>query len=149
MARRKSSNPFDTQDNPELDMSPLIDVAFLLLIYFIVATQLIQSEADIDLAIPGTASVQGKAVKIDPMRVRIDEDSRILVNEEVVVDQPLENHDTPKLLDRLNRYSASIKLAKAEAFVIIDCHDDAKEQRFIDVLNACNAVGIDNISLAE
>ncbi|MEO0448487.1 MAG: biopolymer transporter ExbD, partial [Verrucomicrobiota bacterium] len=37
----------EQQEEPELDMSPLIDVGFLLLIYFLVATTLAKEEADL------------------------------------------------------------------------------------------------------
>lgn len=41
MARHKKLEPIEDED-PKLDISSLIDVCFLLLIYFIVATSLIQ-----------------------------------------------------------------------------------------------------------
>ncbi|MEM1295034.1 MAG: biopolymer transporter ExbD [Verrucomicrobiota bacterium] len=146
--RRKSSNPFDGEQEAEIDMSPMIDVGFLLLIYFIVATTLMKEEADLNLVLPGTAQVSGEPVKIDQMMIRIDATSSIYVNDEIV-EPSTSGRRLPQLSDRLARYAAAAKVADSKAFVIIDCEGDAREQRFIDVLNACTAAGIDNISLTQ
>lgn len=51
MARHKKLETVEDED-PKLDISSLIDVCFLLLIYFIVATSLIQ-ERKLDMSMPG------------------------------------------------------------------------------------------------
>lgn len=148
MARRKSSNPFAGQDDPVLDMSPLIDVAFLLLIYFLVTTTMTKQEADLGLALPGAASLNNQPVDVDQMVIKIGADSVVDINGEVVESNP-NSRKLPALTDRLTRYAASAKIAKSEPMIIIDCHNDAKEQRFVDILNACAAAGIKNISLTD
>jgi len=148
MARRKSSNPLDTKTEPELDMSPMVDVAFLLLIYFIAATQLLQEEADLSMVLPGIASTKSDAVKIDQMQVRIDQTSSVWVNDEMV-ETAASSRSLPALTDRLERYAASARLGNSDAMVVLECRNEASHQRFIDVLNACTAVGIDNITLKQ
>jgi len=148
MARRKSSNPFANQSQPELDISPLIDVAFLLLIYFLVTSALSKQEADLGLSLPGVASLSNRPVQVDQMSIRISPAGSVYINDELVENDP-SSRELPSLTDRLNRYSASAKLARSEAMVIINCHGEAVEQRFIDVLNACTAAGLKNISLAN
>ena len=54
MARHKKLETVEDED-PTLDISSLIDVCFLLLIYFIVATSLIQ-ERKLDMSMPGPVS---------------------------------------------------------------------------------------------
>ncbi|WP_372798464.1 ExbD/TolR family protein, partial [Pontiella sp.] len=44
-------------EKTELQIAPLIDVVFLLLIYFMVSAQLKRTEADLDLALPGSVAV--------------------------------------------------------------------------------------------
>ena len=68
----------------ERGQPPLIDVAFLLLIYFIVTTTLQKSEADLEMALPGVDKVESEAVQIDQMMIRIDSDGGIFVNDEIV-----------------------------------------------------------------
>lgn len=142
------SDPFGNEQEPELDISPLIDVAFLLLIYFLVTTTLQKSEADLSLTLPGVEKQDSREVKIDQMMVKIDASGIIMVNEEVSDSEP-ENRDLPNLTERLSRYSAAASVANTETQVIIDCDPEAVGQRFIDVLNVCAKADIKNVSLAN
>lgn len=148
MSRRRSSNPFDEEEDPQLDISSLIDIAFLLLIYFLVTMQLIKEEQDINLVLPGVASTESDPVKVDQMLIKITPDALIMVNGEIVDSDP--NARTLSGLDeRLERYSASVRLAGAEALIVVDTADEAPQQRFIDVLNSCAKNGMNNISLSQ
>jgi len=144
----KNSDPFDSEPEPELSMAPLIDVAFLLLIFFLVTTTLQKQEADLALALPGLATIESEPVKVDQMLVQIMIDGSILVNKELVESEP-GNRDLPNLTDRLTRYAAAADISGSEPMVIIDCHEEAFEQRFIDVLNACAKATIKNVSLTQ
>jgi len=143
-----NSDPFQDQEDPELDISPLIDIAFLLLIYFLVTTTLQKSEADLGLTLPGVESTDTKEVKIDQMLIRIDSSGAVIVNDEVSDSDP-NDRDLPQLTDRLTRYAASTQIANTEPQIIIECADDAVGQRFIDVLSACEKAEIENVSLAQ
>ncbi len=50
--------PLKTQqdDQPRLDLTPMIDVVFLLIIFFMVATRFAEMERDIELELPEVAS---------------------------------------------------------------------------------------------
>jgi biopolymer transport protein ExbD len=143
-----NSDPFGGEEEPELDISPLIDVAFLLLIYFLVTTTLQKSEADLSLVLPGVAQEDSREVKIDQMLVKVDQAGVVYVNEEVADTDP-ENRALPNLTDRLSRYAAAAEVANTETQVIIDCDQEAVRQRFIDVLNVCAKAKIKNVSLAN
>jgi biopolymer transport protein ExbD len=143
------ANPFGNEEEPELDISPLIDVAFLLLIYFIVTTTLTKSEADLQMVLPGIeSSAPSKAVMIDQMSIEVDRDGAILINDRVA-DGPESGHALPALTEELTRYAASARIAGTEPQIIIKCDDDAQGQRFIDALNACAKANITQISLAR
>ena len=144
----KKSNPFANQPQPEPDISPMIDVAFLLLIYFLVTTTLQKNEADLSLTLPGVSSTDSKKVKIKQTVIRIEPSGVILVNGEPA-DSDTADRSVPILTDRLTRYAASTALAQTEPQIIIDCDDKGKGQRFVDVLNACTKANIKNITLAN
>lgn len=148
MARRKSGNPLAGGDDPALDISSLIDVAFLLLIYFIVTTTLTKQEADLGLVLPGISAETSNPVKVDQMMIRITPDQAVMINDEVSDSDPNDRR-LPNLTDRLERYAASAEIAGSEAMVVIDCADEALEQRFVDVLNACAKAGLKNVSLTQ
>jgi biopolymer transport protein ExbD len=144
----RSSNPFEDAEDPELSIAPLIDVAFLLLIYFLVTTTLQKQEADLSLALPGMTSIESEPVKVDQMLIQVTVDGTILVNREVAESNAL-SRELPILTDRLKRYAASAKIAGSEAMVIIDCEGEAQQQRFVDVLNVCAKAGLKHVTLTQ
>lgn len=146
MARKRSL--FHTSGEPELSIAPLIDVAFLLLIYFIVSATLEKQEADLNLSLPGTSSSNVAPVQIDPMRIRIENDGSVLVNQDVT-DTNLDDRRLPVLTGRLKRFAASAELTSSEALIVIDSAGGVAHQRFIDVLNACQNAGLKNITLSQ
>lgn len=137
-----------TGAEPKLDMAPLIDVSFLLLIFFLVAATLQKQEADLGLALPGLEEIAGPPVEIDQMVIRIQEDGTVLVNEERV-DGPGDAHRLPGLNDRVARYRSMADMAGSEPLVVVDTAGRVWQQRFIDVLNICNRHGIHQVSLVQ
>ena len=145
--RRRSASPFANREDPELNIAPLIDVAFLLLIYFLVTTTLVKQEADLSMALPGVTRVESDPIQVDRMRIEIDAAGRILINREVV-DTDSKRRDAPNLTDRLVRYAASAKIARSRPLVSVKCDGEVPEQRFVDVLNACARAGIEQVSIS-
>lgn len=137
---------FAGKGEPALDIAPLIDVAFLLLIYFLVSTSLNKEETELTMALPGIASVNSGPVRVDQMRVEIRPGGVIAVNGEAL-DADVEDHGVPVLTERLIRYAGIARVSQSDPLVVVRCDPLVEGQRFIDVLNACARAGIDNISL--
>ncbi len=135
--------------DPELDMSSLIDVSFLLLIYFIVTSTLDPKEADLGMTMPTSQSDGSTDVEIDQMTINVNSSGHIVVNEEVL-DSDVTNREVPVLLDRLTTYAESARLTDSEPMVVIAADDAAKGQRFVDVLNALahETVAIKNVTIS-
>ncbi|MDF1739297.1 MAG: biopolymer transporter ExbD [Verrucomicrobiales bacterium] len=134
--------------DPELDMSSLIDVSFLLLIYFLVTSTLDPKEADLGMTMPTNNSSGSAEVEIDQMTVEVNSSGHIVLNDEVLDTDPA-TREVPMLLDRLRTYAESARLTDSKPMVIIAADDAAKGQRFIDVLNALadKDVGISNVTI--
>lgn len=117
-------------------MSSLIDVSFLLLIYFLVTSTLDPKEADLGMTMPTERNNDVVTQPtIDTMEIKVNSSGYIVVNKEVLESDP-ESRETPLLLDRLRTYVATAKLTHSEPAVIIAADDAAKGQRFVDVVNA-------------
>lgn len=143
MARKQLTQPQD----PSLDMSPMIDLSFLLLIYFLVTSTLEPKETDLAMTMP-TSSGESSKVEIDMMTVEVNPAGAVVLNDEVL-DTDVGTREMPLLLDRLRTYVESAKLTDSEPMVIIAADDAAKGQRFIDVLNtlADKSVNIQKVTI--
>ena len=132
---------------PELDVSPLIDVSFLLLIFFLVTSSLRKEEADLTTAFP-TGETTPTAVEPLTVEIGAKASGEVTFNGNIM-ETSLSNHRLPRLVSELK---ASKRLAKASETPImarIDIADDASQQRFADVLNALTAAEIENIAIHQ
>lgn len=134
------------QEAPELQIAPLIDMTFLLLIYFICTCSLITPEADLGIRLPGV-NVAAQTVDMpDEQVIEVRANGRVFLNTREF-DTPA-SQTLPELLGMLLRYKAASDASKNEAMVTILAEDDTPHQRVIDVMNACAAARIKNVSFA-
>ncbi|MCO5068620.1 MAG: biopolymer transporter ExbD [Kiritimatiellae bacterium] len=130
----------------KIEMTPMIDCVFLLLIFFMVTSTFHRQEADISFSLPGVAS-QDDSVEIpDEQIIEISGEGQVLLND-MAYDGP-NSSDMPELVDTLRRFRASAEANKSSAMVTIAPADDVRHQRVVDVLNACSAAQISNVTFA-
>lgn len=127
-------------------MTPMIDMVFLLLVFFMVSAKPVQPERDIPMGLPGQVA-QAETVDIpDEARVFIEPSGQVVLNEQNL-DTP-GSTDLPELRAVLIRFRLSAENARSEALVTLAPHDAVPHQRLVDVLNACAEAGIKGVSLA-
>ncbi len=131
----------------EMQMGPMIDMVFLLLVFFMVTAKPIKQESDIDIGLPGTVD-QDQSVDIpDEARITIQPTGQVILN-----DQPLDTPSStqmPELLTTLLRFKESADANKSEALVTIAPDDASDHQRIVDVLNTCAKAQITGVTFAD
>jgi biopolymer transport protein ExbD len=130
-----------------LQIAPLIDCVFLLLIYFMVSSSLRKSEADLSLALPG-AVAQAQALAIpDEQIIEVHSDGAIVLNGRAYADPS--KTDLKDLEYTLLRYREASRLANVPPAITIAADDEAVHERVIDVLNACAGANIKTITFGS
>lgn len=133
-------------DDPELDVAPLIDMVFLLLVYFMATASLVKSEGDLGLRLPGMVA-QAEAVDMpDEQIIEVTETGRVFLNGREF--DSATSQELPELYATLTRYKAASDASRNEAMITISAHDQTKHQRVIDVMNACAAATIVNVTFS-
>lgn len=69
-----------TQTEPALDMTPMIDMVFLLLIFFLVATTLTREERELEIKLPESASAAPLSVALREIVINVKESGDAVVN---------------------------------------------------------------------
>jgi biopolymer transport protein ExbD len=151
MARHKKSI-VEEEGMPELDISSLIDVCFLLLIYFIVTSTITPREQDLGMALPANSPPTSTQPKIDPMLIRVDAAGAIYTgagDAQQSLDTDATVRELPLLNSQLQLYSAAAKSAGNNPLVQIWVDPGTTQQRVIDVLNALAAVEISSVTFTD
>jgi biopolymer transport protein ExbD len=128
----------------ELQIAPLIDVVFLLLIYFIATSTLKQSEADLGITLPGTLKQSTTISMPDEQIIEVLEDGRVILNGKDYGENG--SKDLWELTRTLVRYRKASQAAKNKALITIQGEAEAIHERVIDVMNACAGAGIKNVT---
>ncbi len=135
-------------DKSEMDISSLVDVSFLLLIFFLVTATILPREQDLKMSIPSAA--QGAPVARQAMIIQLDESGTLTLNPASapeVITKDSTSREIPELVDRLKIFAA---LSPADpAVVTLKVSDKVPQQQYIDVLNALAEAGVQNVTLAE
>ncbi len=130
---------FQTQTKEELDINitPLIDVVFLLLIFFMVSTTF-ERESEINITLPQASKEVTKA-KPDAINVAIDSKGNIFVNDVGLVNSQL---STIKLaiFEKLGQ--------RNDAPIIISADSRAEHQSVVKVMDASRQLGLVRITFA-
>jgi biopolymer transport protein ExbD len=133
-----------THDPVEMQMGPMIDIVFLLLVFFLVTARPIKQESDISMQLPGTVE-QSESLDIpDEQIIQILSDGRVVLNE-AVYDSP-DSREMPELTATLTRFKKVADSSMTEAMVTLDAEDGARHQRIVDVLNAVAKAGITGVT---
>jgi biopolymer transport protein ExbD len=130
----------------EMQMGPMIDIVFLLLIFFLVTAKPIKPESDVDLKLPGTVEQDEALVFPDEQRIRIRTNGQVALN-----DLDMDNPSSlllPQLTKVLTRFKEAADKNKSQALVTIDAEDEVIHQRIVDVLSACASAGIVGVTFA-
>jgi biopolymer transport protein ExbD len=132
------------QGEPELDMAPLIDMTFLLLIYFICTCTLIMPEADLSIRLPGMVSQATTVDMPDEQMIEVRKTGEVFLNDRQF-DSAI-SADLPELVATLLRYRMSAEAAGSKALVTIMAEGETSHQRVMDVMNACAAAKLKDVS---
>ena len=141
MARR-SNTILESED--KFEITAMIDVVFLLLIYFMFLP--IQQEADLGITLPSEAPPAQNLELPSEHLVEIMPDGQVLLNRQPM--DALDSRELPDLRETLARLKASSDRAGVKTVVTIDADPDSPHQRAIDALNALKHADIRLVSFA-
>ena len=117
----------------ELNVTPLLDLAFVLLIIFMITTPLMENS--VDLVIPSSDAAKNA---VDPKAVQT-----IAINREAKI----ELNGEPTELAQLQAQLIALKEARPEVAVVIRSHKELAVQKLIDVMDAVQRAKITKIGV--
>ena len=134
-------------ENFKLQLVPLIDCVFVLLIYFMVCCTLIRSEADLSLTLPGQVMQAAELKMPDEQIIEVLASGAIVLNGKTYSASSL--LDIKRLEYTLTRYREASQSANTTAMITIVAEDESVHEQVVDVLNACAGAGITSVTFGS
>lgn len=123
-------------DQPTLNLTPMIDVVFLLIIFFMVATKFSELERSIGLNVPEVPEPGAMTAPPDKRVVHVFRDGAIRLDRKTVS------------LDALTERLAHARRQYADLGVVIRGDEGCTFQRVAEVLSACRRADVRELDIA-
>lgn len=127
----------ESVEEPQLNLTPMLDVVLQLIIFFMVGTRFSELERQYDIQLPTVSAAQPLTSLPDEIVVNIDSEGQIVVGNEVVSLADLEE----RLQSARENYAGQSVVIRGDA--------EGRYQRVMDVLAICHRAQITNISLSN
>jgi len=124
------------QQRPSVQMAPLIDIVFLLLIFFMSASIFYQLETEINITVPTADKASETTRSPGEIIINIRRDGTIVVNQ-----RKLTREELKEILEKIS------KLYKGQP-VIIRADRETYHEDVVGVLDICAGADIWNVSFA-
>lgn len=125
------------QEDPDVNLTPMIDVVFLLLLFFMVSTSFIR-ESSLKVDLP-EATGQALAEQVQPIDIVIKADGQFSINGITLVDASREN------LSSALREAAGDNL---DPHIIISADANAEYQNIVSAMDTAQQLGFTKLTLA-
>lgn len=123
-------------EEPQLNLTPMIDVVLNLVIFFMLGTQFVDNERKYDVNLPVVSAAQPLTERPDEIVVNISKAGEIFVSGQVLTVAELEQ----KLSDAQSKY--------AEQAVIIRGDGECVYQYVMTILDICQRANISQLQMA-
>ena len=130
-------------------MTAMIDILFLMLVFFITTQIYAQFEAEISIEVPKSSAAE--SIDRDPLEVivNISTEGLFIINQ---IERPLMRTDKSKGVESIQevllKLSAAFKREGQRPHVIIRASKDTKYDNVIKVLTECKNARVENVSFA-
>ncbi len=133
--------PGHKEDSVEVNLTPLIDVVFLLLIFFMVSTTF-DRHAKLKVSLP-EASTKATQQQNDPLVLSIDAKGNYFLNERQIINQQL---DTLKqaILKTLSEKNVNIE----DVSLVLRADANTPHQSVVRAMDAASQLGLTKLSIA-
>jgi biopolymer transport protein ExbD len=121
-------------ESPKLDMTPMIDVVFQLLIFFVVTLKQEDILSKLSAARPAPDPNAKPEQQPDPTTI-------------IVCDQGFLFNGLPMRIDELDRQIARVSRSSKTAMVLIKCTMTSPHKFLVQALDTCNKHGLQNLSI--
>jgi biopolymer transport protein ExbD len=125
-------------------IAPMIDVVFVIMLFFMVMAGQVQKEQELKLKLPGRAIASEEVEAIEETQIRVLESGDVLLN-----DEPMGAPDDARLVEMtatLIRLKQASDDARSKVVCTIVADEQAPFQRVVDVLNALSVARIANVT---
>ena len=125
-----------SEELPTVNLTPMIDVVFLLIIFFMVGTQFTQPEREIPLKLPGVGGLKAMVAVPERREIAVTADGRIVFDGQTLTSE--------QLVAKLQ----ALRVRYPDLRVALRADGEVKYQSVAAVMWAANQAGVSDLTTA-
>jgi biopolymer transport protein ExbD len=125
-----------SEELPTVNLTPMIDVVFLLIIFFMVGTQFTQPEREIPLKLPGVGGLKAMVAAPERREIAVTADGRIVFDGQTLTSE--------QLVAKLQ----ALRVRYPDLRVALRADGEVKYQSVAAVMWAANQAGVSDLTTA-
>jgi biopolymer transport protein ExbD len=125
------------REDPEITLTPLIDVVFLMLIFFMVSTTFMR-QADLELTLPEASREPGEQI-VEPIELAINAEGEFFINGRALVNNQV---------DTVRRGLLQAREDTPDAPLVIRADARTPHQNLVIAMDAASQANISRLSIA-
>ncbi len=125
-----------SEELPSVNLTPMIDVVFLLIIFFMVGTQFTQPEREIALKLPGVGGLKAMVAAPDRREIAVTANGQIVFDGQTVT------------VEQLVSSLQTLRARYPDLRVAVRADGEVKYQLVAAVMGAANRAGISDLTTA-
>ena len=141
---KKRHKKESSEVNLGFQIAPMVDVVFVIMLFFMVMAGAVQVENTHNTKLPGTIPTKDDTPAPDEIAIRIEDDGQVFLNDDPV-DTPAAKN-LPELAKNLIDLHNVGVAASSEVMVTIYANELARYERVVDVLDALTRAKIGNVT---
>jgi len=144
MEHKKRGRKDADQIHLGFQIAPMIDVVFVIMLFFMVMAGAVQVEHELNLKLPGTI-IGDNPVSVEETQIRVLDTGEILLNDDPIGDPgDTKLANLTKTMLQLSEASKAVPDSKIVVTIVAD--ESALYQRIINVLNCLSIAKVQNVT---
>ncbi len=138
--------PTEMPSDAGFQIAPMIDVVFVIMLFFMVMAGAVKVEHELKTTLPGNAETAKETEMPDEITIGVSENGAITINEDPV---GLPNDKTlDGLYNEMMKMATAAKQSKTKLLITVQAEEAAKYERVINVLDVLARADITNVTFA-
>jgi biopolymer transport protein ExbD len=138
--------PQEIPSDAGFQIAPMIDVVFVIMLFFMVMAGAVKVEHELKTTLPGNAETAKETEMPDEVTIGVSESGQITINEDPV-GQP-QDRELEGLFNEMTKMAQAAKQSKTKLLITVQAEEAARYERVINVLDILAKADISNITFS-
>ncbi len=138
--------PKESLSDAGFQIAPMIDVVFVIMLFFMVMAGAVKVEHELKTTLPGNAETAKETEMPDEITIGVAENGAITINEDLV--GPPGDKVLDGLYNEMMKMATAAKQSKTKLLITVQAEEAAKYDRVVNVLDVLARAEISNVTFA-